>query len=163
RRRYGDREGDTLVGRARRSGLLTQVERKSGYLQTGKVSDLRAKTVRCVTRRRLEGLPPDLRRTMTFDNGKEFADDEWITAHTGATIYFAKRGNKKNPNGLRRHFSQKARIARKSAPTRCPASLPFSTNAPGDASATEPLPSSLQKGFLGKLELKPPLHRHVGQ
>ena len=31
RRRYGDWEGDTLVGRNRRSGLLTLVERKSGY------------------------------------------------------------------------------------------------------------------------------------
>jgi transposase, IS30 family len=113
RRRYGDWEGDTLVGRARRSGLLTLVERKSGYLQTGKVRDLRAKTVRRITRRRLEGLPPDLRRTMTFDNGKEFADHEWITAHTGIAIYFAEpycawqRGSNENANGLLRQFFPK--------------------------------------------------------
>jgi IS30 family transposase len=113
RRRYGDWEGDTLVGRARHSGLLTLVERKSGYLQTGRVANLQARTVSRVARRRLQDLPPDLRRTMTFDNGKEFADHEWITAHTGIAIYFAEpyrawqRGSNENTNGLLRQFFPK--------------------------------------------------------
>ena len=44
--RYGDWEGDTVVGADRRGGAVTLVERKSGYLLLGKVRDLQAATVR---------------------------------------------------------------------------------------------------------------------
>ena len=46
RARYGDWEGDTVVGRGHRSGAVTLVDRKSGYLLMGKVSDRQAATVR---------------------------------------------------------------------------------------------------------------------
>ena len=45
RARYGDWEGDTVVGRGHRSGAVTLVDRKSGYLLLGKVHDRQAATV----------------------------------------------------------------------------------------------------------------------
>jgi IS30 family transposase len=45
RGRYGDWEGDTVVGAGRRGGVVTLVERKSGYLLMGKTRNVRAATV----------------------------------------------------------------------------------------------------------------------
>ena len=53
RSRFGDWEGDTIVGKQRRGGLVTLVERKSGFALGGKVHRLKARNVaRCVKRRR---------------------------------------------------------------------------------------------------------------
>ena len=73
RGRYGDWEGDTLVGHRHRGGVVTLVERKSGYLLAGKVR------VRRTITRLYEPLPPTLRRTLTLDNGKEFAQHEELS------------------------------------------------------------------------------------
>jgi len=45
RQRYGDWEGDTIVGRAHASGLLSLVERKSGFIL---LADFRATSHRAV-------------------------------------------------------------------------------------------------------------------
>ena len=42
RRRFGDWEGDTIVSRGRHGGLVSLVERKSGYTLLARVGDLRA-------------------------------------------------------------------------------------------------------------------------
>ena len=113
RRRFGDWEGDTIVGRGHRGGLVSLVERKSGYTLLARVDDRRAATVRCAAQQRLTALPPHLRRTMTFDNGKEFAEHEALAVATGMTIYFAEpycswqRGTNENTNGLVREFLPK--------------------------------------------------------
>ena len=44
RRRYGDWEGDTIVGKGRRNALVTMVERKPGYTRIGKASDMKSTT-----------------------------------------------------------------------------------------------------------------------
>jgi IS30 family transposase len=106
RRRFGDWEGDTLVSRGRQGGLLSLVERKSGYTLLARVENLRSATVRHAAEQHLEALPDHLRRTLTFDNGKEFAEHELLAAATGMGIYFAKpycawqRGTNENTNGL---------------------------------------------------------------
>lgn len=113
RRRYGDWEGDTIVGRAHASGLLSLVERKSGFTLLSRVSNRRAVTVRTAAQQRLAMLPKSLRRTMTFDNGKEFAEHEQLSAATGLTIYFAQpyaawqRGTNEHTNGLVRQYLPK--------------------------------------------------------
>jgi IS30 family transposase len=62
---------------------------------------------------RLTALPPHLRRTMTFDNGKGFAEHEALAVATGMKIYFAQpycswqRGTNENTNGLVREFLPK--------------------------------------------------------
>ena len=113
RRRFGDWEGDTIVSRRRHGGLVSLVERKSGYLLLARVTDLRAGTVRNASQRKLVSLPEHLRRTLTFDNGKEFAEHEELALATSMNIYFAKpycawqRGTNENTNGLVRQYLPK--------------------------------------------------------
>jgi IS30 family transposase len=113
RRRFGDWEGDTVVGKGRRNGLLTAVERKSGYLRVAKVSDRQARTIVVAARRAMGDLPESLRRTMTLDNGKEFAQHDRLAQNLGLKVYFAKpycawqRGTNENTNGLLRQFVPK--------------------------------------------------------
>jgi IS30 family transposase len=110
RSRFGDWEGDTIVGKQRRGGLVTLVERKSGFAMAGKVHRLKSRNVARCVKRRFETLPPALRRTMTLDNGKEFADHVGITRATSLDIYIAEpyhawqRGSNENFNGLLRQF-----------------------------------------------------------
>jgi IS30 family transposase len=113
RRRFGDWEGDTIVSRGRRGGLVSLVERKSGYTLLARVDDLCAATVRWAAQRQLTALPAHLRRTVTFDNGKEFAEHEALAAATGMSVYFAQpycawqRGTNENTNGLVRQYLPK--------------------------------------------------------
>jgi IS30 family transposase len=66
-----------------------------------------------VAKRRMRNLPSALRRSMTFDNGKEFAEHQQLTAHLGLEVYFAdpyaswQRGANENMNGLLRQFFPK--------------------------------------------------------
>ena len=113
RRRYGDWEGDTMIGQGRRSALVTVVERKSGYTRIGRADDLTASTTRRVIRRRMKDLPAAMRRSVTFDNGKEFAEHEQLGRSLGWETYFAQpykswqRGTNENTNGLIRDFFPK--------------------------------------------------------
>lgn len=113
RRRHGDWEGDTLVGKGRRSALVTLVERKCGYLRIGRADDMTAATTSRVTRRRMADLPRSWRRSITFDNGKEFMDYQRIARFLGLAVYFAmpyrswQRGTNENTNGLLRQFFPK--------------------------------------------------------
>jgi len=113
RRRFGDWEGDTVVSPGRRSGLVTMVDRKSGYTRIRKTASLKAATTRQAAHRSLRDLPESLRRTMTLDNGKEFAEHEQLAEDLGLDIYFAKpyaswqRGTNEHTNGLLRQFFPK--------------------------------------------------------
>ena len=113
RRRYGDWEGDTVVGAKRSGAILTLVERKSGYLLTAKSCDRKARRVAGKIASRLGSLPAKLLRTVTFDNGKEFAEHERLEASLRTKVYFAQpycswqRGSNENTNGLLRQFIPK--------------------------------------------------------
>jgi IS30 family transposase len=113
RTRFGDWEGDTIVGAQHRGGAVTLVERKSGYLLLGKVFNLQAATVRQAAAQRYATTPPALRKTLTLDNGKEFAEHEQLEIEAALKIYFAKpysawqRGTNENTNGLVRQFFPK--------------------------------------------------------
>jgi transposase, IS30 family len=113
RRRYGDWEGDTVVGAKQSGAVVTLVERKSGYLLTAKSCDRKARRVARKIESRLERLPEPLRRTVTFDNGKEFADHDHIAQRLDLDVYFAKpycswqRGTNEHTNGLLRQFLPK--------------------------------------------------------
>jgi IS30 family transposase len=123
KRRYGDWEGDTVVSPGRRSGLVTMVERKSQYLRVRKTTSLKSPPTMRTACRGLRDLPEQLRRTMTLDNGKEFAQHHLLTGRLGLDVYFAKpyaswqRGLNENTNGLLRQFFPKgtdfARISRR--------------------------------------------------
>jgi IS30 family transposase len=123
KRRYGDWEGDTVVSPGRRSGVVTMVERKTQYLRVRKTRNLQSSPTMRAACCGLRDLPEGLRRTMTFDNGKEFAGHRVLTDRLGIDVYFAKpyaswqRGLNENTNGLLRQFFPKgtdfARISRR--------------------------------------------------
>jgi transposase, IS30 family len=110
RARFGDWEGDTIVGSGRSGVLITLVERKSGFLCAAQSNQSRARPVRYAIQRLLRPLPPALRHTITFDNGKEFAEHRQLAARLNIQVYFAEpycawqRGTNENTNGLLRQF-----------------------------------------------------------
>ena len=102
-----------MVGAGHRGGAVTLVDRKTGYLLLGKVRDRHATTVRQTITQLLQPLPSRLRKTLTLDNGKEFAEHEQLAAEAALRVYFAKpycawqRGTNENTNGLVRQFFPK--------------------------------------------------------
>jgi IS30 family transposase len=113
RRRYGDWEGDTLVGANHRGGIVSLVERKSGYTILSRVDRLGAEPVNQATCQRMRRLPKSLRRSVTFDNGPEFQGHVELSTRLGIDVYFAEpycawqRGTNENTNGLVRQFFPK--------------------------------------------------------
>lgn len=112
RSRIGDRDGDTIMGKGRKRALLTLVERKSLYTMmmclTRKRSDLLAEAA-------VKGMQ-ELKskvKTITFDNGLEFADHKTIGEGLEANIYFAhpyaswEKGANENTSGLIRQYFPK--------------------------------------------------------
>ena len=71
RRRTGAWEGDTVAGKSGR--LVTVVERTSRYVVIAKVADKRAASVNRGGIRAMKKVPAKFRKTLTFDNGTEFA------------------------------------------------------------------------------------------
>jgi IS30 family transposase len=113
RKRIGDWEGDTVEGRKGSGFIATHVERKSRYTVALKVEDKSADTVTKATLRRMKKLPPEKVKTMTFDNGKEFAGFKELERGLDMRSYFARpyhsweRGTNENTNGLLRQFFPK--------------------------------------------------------
>ncbi|MGB5339659.1 MAG: IS30 family transposase [Gammaproteobacteria bacterium] len=114
KRRIGDWEGDTVIGKGHRGALVTLVERKSLYTVIRSVLHKTAKAVRDAV---VDGLTPyiDWVHTITYDNGREFADHEGMASELEARIYFAhpyaswERGLNENTNGLIRQYFPKDR------------------------------------------------------
>ena len=117
RSRIADWEGDTVIGRDHQGVLVTLVERKSRYTLA---APLPRRTSAEVGQTVIELLRPHKRRckTITFDNGKEFADHAFIEKCLKAKVYFAhpycswERGLNENHNGLlRQYFPKKMSLA----------------------------------------------------
>lgn len=112
RQHVGHWEADTVMGAGSKDCVLTLVERVTGLVLVGKLSDRTAEGLS----RRAVGL---MRRragrfeTVTADNGTEFHDYRRIERRTGATFYFARpyhsweRGSNENANGLIRQYLPK--------------------------------------------------------
>lgn len=113
RLRLGDFEGDTIVSGGKRGGLVTVVDRKSRYLLAAKLKDRTARRTRTKIEQLLTPLPANKRHTMTFDNGKEFAEHERLAARLGLSVFFAhpyaswERGTNEQTNGLLRQYYPK--------------------------------------------------------
>lgn len=112
RSRLGDWEVDTLIGKQHRQAIVTLTDRKSRFALLGKVEQRRADLV---TEMVVQLLRPfqDKAKTMTGDNGKEFANHEQIAGALGLDFYFAhpyaswERGANENMNGLVRQYLPK--------------------------------------------------------
>ena len=117
KRRFGDWEGDTVIGKSHRGALVTLVERKSLYTVIRSVIHKTAAAVRAAV---VDGLAPDIDRvhTITYDNGREFANHEGMASDLETRIYFAhpyaswERGLNENTNGLIRQYFPKDRDLR---------------------------------------------------
>jgi IS30 family transposase len=113
RKRIGDWESDTLEGQKSKGLLATHVERKSRYTVAVKVKDKSADTVTRATLAAMKKLPKKKVKTMTFDNGKEFAGFKELERGLCMRSYFAnpyhswERGTNENTNGLLRQFFPK--------------------------------------------------------
>jgi IS30 family transposase len=124
RRCVGHWEGDTLWGAERRGGLVTLVDRKSRYVLLAGTKDRTARRVRHKVQQLLKRLPPEKRRSATFDRGKEFAEHELLTARLQMPVFFAKpycpwqRGSCEHMNGLLRQFFPKGTSLRNVSPRR---------------------------------------------
>jgi len=112
KRRLGDWEGDTIIGRRHQGALISLVDRKSGFTLIGKLTRKTARQVREAATGLL-GPISNLVHTITLDNGKEFAFHEDIARSLDARIYFAhpysswERGLNENTNGLIRQYFPK--------------------------------------------------------
>ena len=89
RRRFGDWEGDTVIGTQRGDALVSHVERKSRYLIARKLVDRTAQTFAHACVNAFRRIPKRFRKTLTLDNGKEGARFQLIETKTGITVYFA--------------------------------------------------------------------------
>ena len=113
RKRRGHWEGDTVSGILGTGGIVTLVERKSRYLMAWKIDNKTADLTKEVIVSLFEDMPSRMIKTLTFDNGKEFAGHEEIAALIGAKVYFAhpghpgERGTNENTNGLIREYLPK--------------------------------------------------------
>lgn len=112
RGRIGDWEGDTIMGKGRKSALLTLVERKTLYTVMARLTGKRADLLAEAAVASMKALSAKV-KTITFDNGLEFAEHETIANGLGADIYFAhpyaswERGINENTNGLIRQYFPK--------------------------------------------------------
>src|SRR5512144_2784013 len=113
RSQFGHWEGDLMHFRRQRDILLTLQERKSRLTLARRLSGKDASVAAKTTAEELTGLPASARRTITYDNGGEFARHEDVTQKIGLRAYFCdqhspwQRGGIENANGrLRRDLAR---------------------------------------------------------
>ena len=114
----GHWEGDLLFGK-RMKAIATLVERKTRFvmliaLPNGHAADVVADALA----HKIVELPEQLRRSLTWDQGKEMASHARFTDETGVPVYFCdprspwQRGSNENTNGLlRQYFPKRTEIA----------------------------------------------------
>ncbi len=110
--RIGDFEIDTVIGRHHIGALVTVVDRKSKFTLIKKVESKKAEEV---TKALIEMLLPlkPITKTITSDNGKEFAYHKKVSEALNTNFYFAhpysswERGLNEHTNGLIRQYLPK--------------------------------------------------------
>lgn len=109
----GHWEGDLILGKHRRSGLGTLVERTTRYTLLVPLPAQDAITIRKAYVKAVRTIPKELRRTLTYDQGREMCDHLKFTVDTKMQVYFAhkgspwERGTNENTNGLVRQYFPK--------------------------------------------------------
>lgn len=109
----GHWEGDLVVGSDLSSCLVTLVERRSRFTLASRLSAHDAQTVERRLEEMVAGLPRELARTLTWDQGSEMARAADFELATGFRVYFCdphspwQRPTNENTNGLIREFFPK--------------------------------------------------------
>ena len=108
----GHWEGDTVLHGHKQSGIVTLVERRSGYLLAGQLGRITAELTTSTIVRLMRPIRGAV-RTLTLDNGSEFADHQRMAAALSMATYFCdpycsgQRGTNENTNGLLRQYYPK--------------------------------------------------------
>lgn len=109
----GHWEGDLIIGKDHKSALGVIVERKTRAVILVPLVAKDAYSVREAFERELSTLPEQMKRSMTYDNGKEMTQHKLFTANTQMQVYFChphspwERGTCENTNGLIRQYFPK--------------------------------------------------------
>jgi transposase, IS30 family len=112
RQRLGDWEADTIIGQNHQQAILSLTERRSRLCLLKKVERNTAEAVEHAIEELLRPLGAKV-KTITSDNGREFANHQSIEKNLQATFYFAhpfaawERGTNENTNGLVRQYFPK--------------------------------------------------------
>lgn len=112
-KRFGDFEMDTIVGRGNHGAIVTLIERSTNMLFMRKLK--KGKNAKNLARTVIHLLSPfkEHVKSITTDNGTEFACHEMIGKSLGVTICFAdpyaswQKGAIENANGLIRQYVPK--------------------------------------------------------
>lgn len=110
RKRFGDWEGDTIAGKIGTGLITTLVDRKSRYLVAQKVETKQADEQLHAIVNLLRNHPV---KSLSFDNGVEFASHHEMEKALSTKVYFAEphkpwqRGTNENTNDILRFFFPK--------------------------------------------------------
>jgi len=106
RRQAGHWEADTMIGRRHASALQILVERKTRFVKLNKLRAKEAKEMRKAINRSLARYPQGLRRTITYDNGRENVEHLLVNKVIGTSSFFCapmhswEKGSVENAAGL---------------------------------------------------------------
>ena len=110
----GHWEGDLIIGKGGRSAIGTLVERSTRFVMLVHLPRGRtAEDVRVALTRKISKLPGELRRSLTWDQGKEMAEHVRFSMDSKMDVFFCdphspwQRGSNENTNGLLRQYFPK--------------------------------------------------------
>ena len=109
----GHWEADLIKGAMNSSSIGTLVERTTLMVVLAKMVDGTAQSALDGFSEALSAIPPALRKTFTYDQGREMSKHAQLTERTGITVYFCdqhspwQRGLNENTNGLLRQYLPK--------------------------------------------------------
>jgi len=113
RTRLGDVEVDLMMGKDHKSALLVMTERSTLLTTLDKLKGKDSKVVQQLISQRIARIGSSWIKTMTFDNGKEFARHKEVADEHGVKTYFTRpytsqdKGTVENRIGLIRRFLPK--------------------------------------------------------
>ncbi|TAF75789.1 MAG: IS30 family transposase, partial [Alphaproteobacteria bacterium] len=109
----GHWEGDLIKGKGNKSAVGTLVERTSRYIILVKLDDATSPVVTGAFIQAMRPIPEHLRKTLTYDRGREMTNHKDITAELQLDVYFAdphspwQRGSNEHANGILRYHLPK--------------------------------------------------------
>lgn len=109
----GHWEGDLIIGKGHHSALGTLTERTTRTIILVPLQSQEAPVVRESFEKEFVLIPQQMKKTLTYDNGKEMSEHELFTQHTQVQVYFAhpfspwERPTNENSNGLIRQYFPK--------------------------------------------------------
>lgn len=122
----GHWEGDLLMGAQGKGAVVTLVERSSRFVLLAPLPGRHtAEITRMTLAEMIATLPLELRKSITWDRGREMAEHAQFKTDTGIQIYFCdphspwQRGTNENTNGLLRQYWPKGSDLRQLTQTEC--------------------------------------------